>query len=107
MPPTAPRTAPPGWPAPPPGDTVCGTRSYVQVEYGSSDETLIVVTDRSLSDVLDHYELALPAELRAVRFGEGDEERLSSELPVDDASFAITGAGEGRYALSFTHYADR
>ena len=105
MPPTAPRIAPPGWPAPPQGDTVCGTESYNQGEYGSSMESLIVVTDLPLGDVLDHYEERMPAQLQAVRSGEGDDERLSSRLPVDQASFTITGAGEGRYRLSFTTYA--
>lgn len=105
MPPTAPRISPPGWPAPPEGDTVCGTESYTQGEYGSGMESLLVVTDRPLGEVLDHYEERMPARLEAVRSGEGDDERLSSRLPVDGASFAITGSGEGRYRLSFTTYA--
>lgn len=105
MPPTAPRIAPPAWPAPPDGDTVCGTESYTQGLYGSAMESLLVVTDRPLGEVLDHYEKRLPARLEAVRFGEGDAEQLSSRRPVDEASFAITGSGEGRYRLSFTTYA--
>lgn len=98
-PPADARTAPDGWPTPPPGDVVCGTASYVAGDYGGSVETLVAVTDRPFRDVLDHYEGAVPAAWRFWRFDDGDGGRIFGD--AGGTVFSIEAAGEGRYALTF------
>lgn len=96
-PPAEPRTAPEGWPAPPEGDVACGS-TFTGDELRSV-EVVLVVTERSMDEVLDHYEAALPLSLPVERIGLDGEEALAGELP--GLSYAVEPAGEHRYALVF------
>jgi hypothetical protein len=95
-PPVVVRTAPPGWPDPPPGDVLCGTT--FTGDESASVEVVIAVTDRSPDEVLDYYEAELPEEL-AVERRPGDVSRLWGY--ADGVLYAIEPAGERRYTLVF------
>lgn len=101
-PPGQPRTAPEGWPDPPPGDVLCGSTSTGDEVTGI--EVVIAVTDRTIDEVLDHYAAALPDSLPFQRYGEGDDAHLWGSTP--GLIYAVEPAGEHRYALVFHTLAD-
>lgn len=101
-PPTEPRTAPEGWPAPPPGDVACGSTFTGDELRGV--ERVLVVTERAMDEVLEHYEGALPGSLPVERIGLDGEESLHGELP--GIEYSVEPAGEHRYALVFRTFPD-
>lgn len=95
--PDPPRLMPPGWPAPPTGDTVCGS-DLVGDESGGL-EVAIVVTDREMAQVLAHYADRLPPELPIAPVPGSDRPALSGAVP--GLVYAVEASGPGRYALVF------